>query len=403
MPSERDQERLGASLRDAYRDITPTPVERQRHLTNIARTSPGMTPIPWRRQRGLLEAVVVITVLALVVGGFAFWETRDESPAVSGTPEPVVGAPVSVTATEPAPTPAASSCVETPIDPEGSIRFAADPFYKDWYRNGDLWISPASISDINPAIPDSEWRWFTGAMPVAGDWPFGAGDVFTITAARLDGPAEPVSATQTSDEIINSIVVSFPEPGCWELTASVQDLSLTIVVNVRPLSERPDMQQALERRDAAMPYPAPDSCGPGWGEPEDRSGVYTPAHMSSGFYTPAYWIDLDGVSARSLDGLLWTNEPVALDWIPNEWGEITIEGHALDGGMALGYASDPIHRVGSLDGNYWQSSLLFGTPGCWELTATVGEVTQSFMVWVYPSDCRRVEGEPLPDACRSPE
>jgi hypothetical protein len=71
--------------------------------------------------------------------------------------------------------------------------------------------------------------------------------------------------------------------------------------------------------------------------------------------------------------------------------------------MALGYASDPSHRVGSIDGNYWQSSLLFGTPGCWELTVEAGEVTQSFMVWVYPAECRRVEREPLPDACLPPD
>jgi hypothetical protein len=395
MPSERDrqQERIGNSLRDAYSDVVPTPEQRQRHLANIAGTLPGMTPIPWRRQRGVLEAVVVVTVLALVAGGFAFWETRGGSPTATETPEAVAGAPASVTVTEPAPTPTASNCLETPVNPEGSIRFVADPFYKDWYGEGEFWISPVSIQGINPTVPDSEWRWFTGGMPVVGDWPFAAGDVFTITAERLDGPADPVSETQSSDQMINNIVVSFPEPGCWELTAGVRDMSLTIVINVQPQSERPDIRQAREQREALMPYPAPDTCGPDWGAPEDRSGNY------SAFY----WIDLDGLSVRSRDGLLWTNEPAVLDWIPDEWGEITIEGHAQDGGMALGYASDPTHRVGSVEGNFWQSSLLFGTPGCWELTATVGEVTQSFMVWVYPADCRRVEGEPLPDTCRTPE
>lgn len=395
MPSERDrqQERIGNRLRDAYSDVVPTPDERQRHLANIAGTLPGMTPIPWRRQRGLLEAVVVVTVLALVAGGFAFWETRGESQTAAGTPETVIGAPVTVTATAPSPTSTASNCLETPVNPEGSIRFAADPFYKDWYGDGEFWISPVSIQGINPTVPDSDWRWFAGGMPVVGDWPFAAGDVFTITAERLDGSADPVSETQSNDAMINSIVVAFPEPGCWELTASVQDLSLTIVVDVRPLSDRPDVRQVLERRDAAMPYPAPATCGPGWGEPQDRFGNYG----------AAYWIDLDGLSVRSYDGLLWTNEPVVLDWIPDEWGEITIEGHALDGGMALGYASDPTHRVGNTEGNYWQSSLLFGTPGCWEMTVTVGEVAQAFMVWVYPDECRREGGEPLPDACRTPE
>lgn len=286
-----------------------------------------------------------------------------------------------------------SNCSETPIESGQPSLYGSDPFYNDWYRDGELWISPVSIQGINPDVPDSGGRWFTGRMPVSGDWPFKAGDVFTITAERLDGPADPVSATQTSDEMINSIVVSFPEPGCWELTASVRDLSLTIIVNVQPLSERPDVLQVLERRDTAIPYPVPATCGPGWGEPEDRFGNYD----------ASFWIDLDGISVQSRDGLLWTNEPVALDWIPDEWGEITIEGSALDGGMALSYASDPMHRVGSIEGNYWQSSLLFGTPGCWELTATVGAVTQSFVVWVYPSECRRVEGEPLPDACRPPE
>jgi hypothetical protein len=393
MPGDQGREQLGNRLRDAYRDVVPTPEERQRHLANIAGTLPGMTPIPWRRQRGFYEAVVVITVLTLVVSGFAFWEFRDGSSTVPETPEPVVGAAASVIVSEPVPSPTVSNCLETPVNPEGSVRFVADPFYKDWYGEGEFWISPVSIQGINPSVPDSAWRWFTGGMPVVGDWPFAAGDVFTITAERLDGPAEPVSETQSSDQMINNIVVTFPEPGCWELTASVRDMSQTIVINVQPQSERPDIRQAREQREALVPYPAPEMCGPGWGSPEDRSGNYS----------ALYWIDLDGLSVRSRDGLLWTNEPAVLDWIPDEWGEIVIEGHALDGGMAIGYASDPTHRVGSAEGNFWQASLLFGTPGCWELTATVGEVTQSFMVWVYPSDCRREEGEPLPDACRPPE
>ncbi|HYI16421.1 MAG TPA: hypothetical protein VEX37_13580 [Thermomicrobiales bacterium] len=394
MPSERDQERLGETLRDAYRDVVPTPDERQRHLSNIEQTLPGMTPIPWRRQRGLLEAVVVVTVLVLVVGGFAFWEARDGSPG-GEIPEPVAGASASVTVTrtEPAPTPTTSNCQVTPANPEGAIRFVSDPFYKDWYGEGEFWISPISITGINPSVPDSEWRWFTGGMPIAGDWPFAAGDVFTVTAERLDGPAEPVSETQSSDQMINNIVVSFPEPGCWQLTASVRDMSLTIVIDVQPQSERPDIRQAREQREALLPYPAPDTCGTGWSGPEDRTGNYS----------AYYWIDLDGLSVRSHDGLLWTNEPASLDWMPDEWGEISIDGRALDGGMALGYASDPSHRVGVAEGNFWTASLLFGTPGCWELTATVGDVAQSFMVWVYPADCRREEGEPLPDACRTPE
>jgi hypothetical protein len=392
MPSDQDRERLGNRLRDAYREVVPTPEERQRHLANIAGTLPGMAPNPWRRQRGWYEAVVVVTVLALVVGGLVYWESRDESSTAPDSSAPVVGAVASATVSEAAPTPTVSNCLETQPDPEGAIRFVADPFFKDWYGSGEFWISPISIHGVNPGVPDSGGTWFTGGMPVAGDWPFQAGDVFTITAERLDGPATPVNVTQSSDQMINSIVVDFPTPGCWELTAGVRDMSLTIVISVLPQLERPDIRQALELREAIIPYPAPDTCGPGWGVPEDRAGNYA----------AYYWIDLDGLSVRSRDGLLWTNEPASLEWIPEEWGEISIEGRSLDSGMAIGYASDPMHRVGVSEGDYWQSSLLFGAPGCWELTATVGEVSQSFTVWVYPSECRREEGEPLPDACRPP-
>jgi len=404
MPSEHDRERLGARLRDAYRDVVPTPDQRQRHLTSINNTLPGMAPVPWRRQRGLYEAIVVITILALVVGGFAFWESRGESSDVDGTAVPAVGGQPTRTVTQPTATMIVSDCQASPTDPEAAMRFASDPLFKDWYSEGDLAISPVSINRINPTVPESQWKWFTGGIPVAGDWPFQAGDTFTITAERLDGPAEPVNQTQTDDTMINSLVVMFPEPGCWELTASVRDMSLTIVVDVRPITERPDVRQAIERRDSVMPYPAPESCGPGWDGPVDRTGTYTPNHMPVGFYSPAYWIDLEGLSVRSYDGILWTNEPASLSWIPAEWGdELSIKGRALDGGMALGYASDLMQRVGAIEGNFWDSALIFGTPGCWELTVELGETTQTFMVWVYPADCRRVEGESLPDACQRPE
>ncbi|HEX5164000.1 MAG TPA: hypothetical protein VFV93_01285 [Thermomicrobiales bacterium] len=388
MPGERDQERLGNVLRDAYRDVVPTQDERQRHLTSIEQTLPGMKDIPWRRQRGLHEAIVVITVLALVVGGFAFWESRDTS---SGTPEPVVGAPVSVTVTPTAATPVASGCAVTPTNPSPPSRFLSDPYHKEWYGENEFWISPISIDGINPSLPESETRWFTGGTPVLGDWPFQAGDVFSITAKRLDGPADPVDVQQTSDSEINNIVVPFPEAGCWELTAGVRDLSMTIVVKVLPLTDRPDMRQAIERRDAVLPYHAPDSCGPGWGDPVDRLGNYG----------PAYWMDGTGISIRSTDGLLWANQPATLDWFPDEWGDITIEGHALDSGMKLGYAADNIQQIG-VQGNLWRSSLIFGESGCWELTATVGDATATFTVWVYPAECRREPGEPLPPACRPP-
>jgi hypothetical protein len=347
-----------------------------------------MKDIPWCRQRGLHEAIVVITVLALVVGAFAFWESRDTS---SGTPAPAVGAPASLTITAAASTPVASGCDVTPANPSPPSRFLSDPTHKDWYGEDLFWISPISIDGINPSLPESETRWFMGGTPLLGDWPFQAGDVFSITARRLDGPADPVNVQQTSDAMINHIVVSFSEPGCWELTAGVRDLSLTIVVRVLPLADRPDMRQAIEKRDAVLPYPAPASCGPGWGDPIDRLGNFG----------PAYWLDGDGISVRSYDGLLWANEPAMLDWFPEEWGEITIEGHALDSDMKLGYAADTMQQIG-IQGNHWRSSLLFGASGCWELTATAGDAAATFTVWVYPAECRREPGEPLPPACRPP-
>ena len=50
-----------------------------------------------------------------------------------------------------------------------------------------------------------------------------------------------------------------PAPGCWEITGTVGDRSLTLTVEVLPFEQRPDVIYA-RRWYHARPYEAPASC-----------------------------------------------------------------------------------------------------------------------------------------------
>jgi hypothetical protein len=103
------------------------------------------------------------------------------------------------------------------------------------FGNSDLWVVPLQPDGVIRADPRSVGD--DGSMRQKFGWYRVAEGTLSITGRRLDGAAQRVSATvpdgyggsgfQASD-------VVFPMAGCWEITGTVGDASLSFVTVVVP-------------------------------------------------------------------------------------------------------------------------------------------------------------------------
>ncbi|MDP9375917.1 MAG: hypothetical protein M3Q65_26400 [Chloroflexota bacterium] len=176
--------------------------------------------------------VVFIGALVLVSQGAA---GRDRAAAP--------GAPASPAATAPAAggTPAG---VGTPPPcpvtvPDGNPP-PGQPPAPGYHGNGALWTQlpsevkiPFTAEQTPPGVLAVNWSWWRG---VRGD--------LSIQGRRLDAPAPPLQALIRGgygDSGYQLTALSFPTPGCWEVTGMVGDASLTFVVLV--VAEVPPVRQ----------------------------------------------------------------------------------------------------------------------------------------------------------------
>lgn len=125
---------------------------------------------------------------------------------------------------------AASSCPVTL--PNGSI----PPGVRDsplWHGNGSLWtqlwpegkvIAPPANIDPDGSVW-TKFAWMRGPE-VRGE--------LSIQGRRLDAPAPPLQASFTSygDSGFQPSIIIFPTEGCWEVTGTANDASLTFVTLV---------------------------------------------------------------------------------------------------------------------------------------------------------------------------
>lgn len=319
-----------------------------------------------------------------------------------------------------------------------------DPMFSVWFGEpgSALAVAPVALAGINHDLPDTGQYWFAeGPLPVL--W-FGSEAPLAITARLLDGGGATVafdgSEVVFRDALTQGMEMTFPEPGCWEITATTvsaeagagggsatadasgtasgspsategasatdtasgtarageagEVLETTFAVQVAPFAERPDAALAISNATAA-PYVAPEACGdPGWSGPSDPLGVLW----------AAWWIE----EPTGLDGeelALGTDAPVF-------WNNI--ESHFI----VRAFNDDPtrifrVDAMSSVDGSTlsaptYQSepgqasgTLFFGHPGCWTVyVRDAGETLMSVDVFVYPIDCRRESGVvPVPDGC----
>lgn len=276
------------------------------------------------------------------------------------------------------------------------------PSVEDGYfhGNGRLWLGmwwPKGVLrshglEFNP----------DGSLSVKTPWfrsPEAAGDL-TISGRRLDGEVPPlrVDVPDGYGEVGFQVSgINYPTPGCWEVTGTVQDVSLTFVVFV---VFEPPFPGSAPIDSSTIPRLAP-RCAVTTND-ADTGGV--PEHVSLGYTLEAsgtppaaqfpgedeyfgedgLWTTLwpDGIIAVSprdvrSDGSIG----VRFSWYRDELarGRLVLAGTRLDG------AAPPL-RASALDGygdvGYQPTDVTFPTAGCWEVTATSGDATLTFITLV---------------------
>lgn len=289
---------------------------------------------------------------------------------------------------------AAGCAVSAPSDARPP-QVGRDPTFPTWYQQGDLWLGPASPAGVNPSLPAPPSPWFVGPTPVLVFAPVGTSAAtptpVTIAGRRVDDASQHLNAEPRSSSRPSDYIFTFASSGCWELTATAGDATLTATVYVLPNELRPDIAAARQSRDAATPYPVPATCAAtGWSGPEDRAAQFN----------PYFWIDGDGVSVRSRDGLLWDGQDDELEWTAASDADLALSGHALNDPSATLRAT--VTRRADQAGSYWASSIVFPAPGCWTVTASAGDDRLDATVYVYPSDCRPQEEGQSATPCAAP-
>ncbi len=232
-----DMERLLEQAGERWRESLRMPRE----------IDPSVFEHPAREVRGralfamgaVAGTVVVLLVAAIQLGRFP----GSAAPAAGGLPSSslTAGAPSQADASQPAtatcdvtrPTPDFAPPSPNPASPPG-------PGNAAWYgtpalwtmldRNGETWEHLPMASD---GLSQKTFWWSTDWVPEANPAP----DI-TVVGTRLDGPGTftygPGTNASAADLGTAMLVgVTVPTPGCWQLTATYLDASLSIVVDVK--------------------------------------------------------------------------------------------------------------------------------------------------------------------------
>ncbi len=205
------------------------------------RTRPSVTPRLRAAPTGL-AAVVVIGLVAAAVG-------LGRAPGVGGPPLGGATSAPSEAETSPSATPepsaaAAFTCdVTRPTDPlvppDG---YPAEPppgYGSEWYgtpalwtnlnRDGETW---AHLPMTPEGLSQKTFWWSTDWVPEADPQPR-----ITVVGTRLDAPGSFESGPGTNATAgagtAMLVGVTVPTPGCWRLTGTYLDASLSIVVDVK--------------------------------------------------------------------------------------------------------------------------------------------------------------------------
>lgn len=377
-------------ITDALRRKRLTFAQRRKHLDRLERAI-GLENDGWElpQRRGRAEFGVLAAGLALLLGAFVIWTAvlDDGSSPTDPQDEPELALDdgtafavhtASVEEAPPGATPgfdaARGVCRTTPFStdlipgvPRNDIR------YLNWYGNQEagLWAAPMDYGAMLPSgWPEASTLWFSGGATPIG-W-YGASNAIVVTGERLDGDARvgPIVGASTGVESVQSTSITIPEPGCWMLTGTAGQASLSLVVEVLPLEERPDIAIA-EQYYAARPYDVPSTC--------PVTARSAPSQRGAGHH----WLQSGGLRAE-FDDLLFAGKEQTV----GVFGEDVTSGLELVARKLNSDADEQQEAITAL----WNSDArlaLFSIPssGCWELNLETPSSSVTFVVYVYPAEC----------------
>jgi len=126
--------------------------------------------------------------------------------------------------------PSSTACAVT--HPKGGI-FGNDSLAAVLPENGKFIFKPGG-----PGFVDAD-----GALGIKVGWDLRKKGTLLVTGRRLDGVARPARAyiPRAYDNYAGgmSLFLVFPTPGCWEVTGSLADESLTFIVQVQKVDGGP--------------------------------------------------------------------------------------------------------------------------------------------------------------------
>lgn len=272
------------------------------------------------------------------------------------------------------------------------------PLYPSWYGTGNLWLAPSSFqagSGLQP-VP-SQTIWYAGQVPVF---------VLSPGTPKISGHllSEP-SATLTVNKATNAPTLparppsnpyyldfDFPQAGCWQIDVVSGNATLKVVAWVLPHDQRPDVARMLQNLKQLTPFSVPASCKvTPWVGPMDVAP-----------YQAEYQIAGQGMSADTQQPVFFAGTEGLIELTPKDQSapQPTLSGHA-NIMPAVPLRSSIIERGGE-SGTTWAATVIFTAPGCWQIQATAGSASLSAMIYVYPAECARQPGTPLPSGCKLP-
>lgn len=368
--------------------------------------------IPWG-YLALAGALLLAAVLVVVQSG---WLDGDDEPGVATAPATpdTASVPLPPTATPASATSAASTPAAISMHPACAQRMRLstppsgllidDPAFTVWFGEpgSDLAVAPRvqvrAPAGSNSTLPDTGAAWFAGG-PQPMRW-YGAEEPLTIAATLLDDDRTGAGTAAVDimdgymlDQFTQDAQVVFPQPGCWEVTASAGEMQTTIPILVAPVADRPDVRAVIANR-ATQPYVPPTDCpDPAWTGPSDPlnilwAGWWIEAQSTGLAQTIALGSDsaVFWVGRSSMFRVRYEDDPA---WVFAIEAVSSVDGSRVSTSPSRGF---PGHAVGALT---------FPHPGCWEVSLLSGGLPlMTITTFVYPADCRRESATmPVPDDC----
>jgi hypothetical protein len=213
-----------------------------------------------------------------------------------------------------------------------------------------------------------------GSYSMKFGWWRGVEGRLEITGRRLDADAPPMWGEVPDgygDHGFQATGLVFPTEGCWQVTGRVGDATITFVTRV--VSTYPPFES---RRIALAdcPMTPPNGSTPPGESPNN-------AHHGNGDIWTVLWPDgtvvfePEGPGTHDLDGSLRVKWPF---W-RSQSGALVVHGFRLD-------EHAPAVRAMIVDGygdtGLQPAVLVFPTPGCWQITAGVGDAALVFVTLV---------------------